>query len=74
MLRRFTRLAPESSAWPSSPSATRHPRSRCTDQNGKKVKLTDFKGKQVVVYFYPKADTPGCTTQSCDAARRDPAD
>jgi thioredoxin-dependent peroxiredoxin len=35
------------------------------DQRGKKVKLSDFKGKSVVVYFYPKADTPGCTTQSC---------
>ena len=36
-----------------------------TDQRGKKVKLSDFKGKRVVVYFYPRADTPGCTTQSC---------
>ncbi|MFZ4585708.1 MAG: thioredoxin-dependent thiol peroxidase [Acidimicrobiia bacterium] len=36
------------------------------DQDGNKVKLTDFKGERVVVYFYPKADTPGCTTQSCE--------
>ena len=36
------------------------------DQKGEKVKLSDFKGQRVVVYFYPKADTPGCTTQSCD--------
>lgn len=36
------------------------------DQRGDKVKLSDFKGQRVVVYFYPKADTPGCTTQSCD--------
>ena len=35
------------------------------DQEGKKVKLSDFKGRNVVLYFYPKADTPGCTTQSC---------
>jgi thioredoxin-dependent peroxiredoxin len=35
------------------------------DQNGDKVKLSDFKGRKVLVYFYPKADTPGCTTQSC---------
>ena len=35
------------------------------DQRGKKVKLKDFRGKKLVVYFYPKADTPGCTTQSC---------
>ncbi|HLG01811.1 MAG TPA: thioredoxin-dependent thiol peroxidase [Acidimicrobiia bacterium] len=35
------------------------------DQNGKKVKLADFKGQRIVVYFFPKADTPGCTAQSC---------
>lgn len=35
------------------------------DQSGAKVKLADFKGRKVLVYFYPKADTPGCTTQAC---------
>jgi peroxiredoxin Q/BCP len=35
------------------------------DQSGKKVKLGDFKGRRALVYFYPKADTPGCTTQAC---------
>jgi peroxiredoxin Q/BCP len=35
------------------------------DQHGKAWKLSELKGKKVVVYFYPKADTPGCTTQSC---------
>lgn len=35
------------------------------DQNGKMVSLKDFKGKNVVVYFYPKALTPGCTVQAC---------
>ena len=35
------------------------------DQSGAKVKLSDFKGRKVLVYFYPKADTPGCTTQAC---------
>lgn len=35
------------------------------DQSGDKVKLSDFKGRKVLVYFYPKADTPGCTQQSC---------
>ncbi len=35
------------------------------DQNGKSVSLKDFRGQKVVVYFYPKALTPGCTTQAC---------
>lgn len=35
------------------------------DQSGKKVSLASFKGRKVLVYFYPKADTPGCTQQSC---------
>ena len=35
------------------------------DQEGKSVKLSDFEGNKVLVYFYPKASTPGCTTQSC---------
>jgi len=35
------------------------------DQDGNTVKLSDFAGKTVVLYFYPKADTPGCTTQAC---------
>jgi thioredoxin-dependent peroxiredoxin len=35
------------------------------DQDGQPVKLSDLRGKPVVVYFYPKADTPGCTTQAC---------
>jgi thioredoxin-dependent peroxiredoxin len=36
-----------------------------TDENGKEVASKDFRGKTVVLYFYPKADTPGCTTQAC---------
>jgi peroxiredoxin Q/BCP len=35
------------------------------DQDGRIVKLSDFRGQSVVVYFYPKAATPGCTTQAC---------
>lgn len=35
------------------------------NQQGESVKLSDFKGKKVVLYFYPKAMTPGCTTQAC---------
>ena len=36
-----------------------------TDENGKEVALKDFLGKTVVLYFYPKADTPGCTKEAC---------
>ena len=36
------------------------------DQSGEPVTLKDFTGKQVVLYFYPKDDTPGCTKESCD--------
>ncbi|MBQ6950397.1 MAG: peroxiredoxin, partial [Clostridia bacterium] len=35
------------------------------DQNGKEVRLSDFLGKKVVLYFYPKDNTPGCTKQAC---------
>ncbi|AIZ59511.1 thioredoxin-dependent thiol peroxidase [Bacillus safensis] len=37
-----------------------------TGDNGEKVKLSDFKGKHIVLYFYPKDMTPGCTTEACD--------
>lgn len=36
------------------------------DQNGKEVSLADYKGKTVILYFYPKDDTPGCTAEACD--------
>jgi peroxiredoxin Q/BCP len=36
-----------------------------TSDSGESVKLSDLRGKQVVLYFYPKDDTPGCTTQAC---------
>ncbi len=36
------------------------------DQNGKKVSLSEFKGKKVVLYFYPEDDTPTCTIQACN--------
>ncbi len=35
------------------------------DENGEKVRLSQFKGKPVVLYFYPKDDTPGCTKEAC---------
>lgn len=36
-----------------------------TSDSGEQVKLSDFRGKPVVLYFYPKSDTPGCTAQAC---------
>jgi peroxiredoxin Q/BCP len=36
------------------------------DQDGKPIKLSDFQGKKVVLYFYPKDNTPGCTAQACN--------
>src|SRR4051794_29984547 len=39
------------------------------DQDGTTRKLSAFKGRKVLVYFYPKADTPGCTTQSCELSK-----
>ena len=36
------------------------------NQNGKKISLEDFKGKKLILYFYPKDDTPGCTAESCN--------
>ena len=36
------------------------------NQSGQVVRLEDYRGKKLLVYFYPEADTPGCTTQSCD--------
>ena len=36
------------------------------NQDGKDISLSDFKGKAVVLFFYPKDDTPGCTTESCN--------
>ena len=37
-----------------------------TNQSGASVSLSDFRGQKVIVYFYPEADTPACTTQACD--------
>ena len=52
---------------------TKAPAFTLTDDQGSKVKLVDFKGKPVVLYFYPKDDTPGCTKEACafrDASSR----
>ncbi|MEO7424459.1 MAG: thioredoxin-dependent thiol peroxidase [Fibrobacteria bacterium] len=45
---------------------TKAPAFRLSDDSGNLVSPADFKGKQVILYFYPKDSTPGCTTESCD--------
>jgi peroxiredoxin Q/BCP len=45
---------------------TKAPAFTLTSDSGDKVKLSDFQGKPVVLYFYPKDDTPGCTTEACN--------
>lgn len=47
-------------------AGTKAPDFTTTDQDGKNVKLSDFKGKKVVLYFYPKDQTPGCTAEACN--------
>ena len=44
---------------------TKAPEFTLSDKDGNQVSLTDFKGKKVILYFYPKDNTPGCTTQAC---------
>jgi peroxiredoxin Q/BCP len=46
---------------------------RAKDQNGNLISLSDFKGKKLVLYFYPKDDTPGCTAQACNLRDNLPA-
>ena len=41
------------------------PHFRATNQDGKLIALSDFKGKKVLLYFYPKDNTPGCTKEAC---------
>jgi peroxiredoxin Q/BCP len=57
--------AEEESAYGPKPGS-KAPAIKLQDDTGKTVSLSDFKGKKVILYFYPKDSTPGCTTESCD--------
>lgn len=48
------------------PIGTPAPHFEGFDENGTRVSLSDFKGKKLVLYFYPKDSTPGCTAEACD--------
>ncbi|MGN0003769.1 MAG: thioredoxin-dependent thiol peroxidase [Sphingobacterium composti] len=45
---------------------TKAPEIIAKNQNGETIKLSDYKGKKVILYFYPKDNTPGCTTEACN--------
>lgn len=45
---------------------TKAPEFSAKNQSGKEIKLSAFKGKKVILYFYPKDDTPGCTAEACN--------
>ena len=49
-------------------SGSKAPSFSLMDQDGKKIKLSDLKGKKLLLYFYPKADTPGYTKQACSVS------
>jgi len=42
------------------------PAIKARDQNGEKITLEEYRGKKIVLYFYPKDNTPGCTAEACD--------
>lgn len=53
-------------------TGTKVPDFELPDQNGKIHKLSDYEGKKVILYFYPKDNTPGCTKQACGFSERYP--
>ena len=53
-------------------TGTKAPEFELPDQNGKLHKLSDYAGKKVILYFYPKDNTPGCTKQACGFSERYP--
>jgi peroxiredoxin Q/BCP len=49
-------------------SGSKAPAFALKDQSGKKVRLSDYRGKKLLLFFYPKANTPGCTRQACSVS------
>ena len=55
------------------PVGTQAPDFTLPDKDGNPVSLSDFRGKKVILYFYPRDNTPGCTRQACAFAKTQPA-
>ena len=53
-------------------TGTKAPDFELPDQNGQMHRLSDYRGKKVILYFYPKDNTPGCTKQACGFSERLP--
>ena len=53
-------------------TGTKAPDFELQDQNGKTHRLSDYLGKKIILYFYPKDNTPGCTKQACGFSERNP--
>ncbi len=51
-------------------TGTKAPEFNLPDQNGQMLSLSDYKGQKVILYFYPKDNTSGCTKQACGFAER----
>jgi peroxiredoxin Q/BCP len=62
----FAVAATASTAWSAPTPGTPAPNFRLPDQNGRLISLADQRGKWVVLYFYAKDNTPGCTTEACE--------
>ena len=65
-LRKFTRNNKIEQAMAQLKEGSAAPVFEGIDQDGKKIKLSDYKGKKVILYFYPKDNTPGCTAEACN--------
>jgi len=65
-LRKFTRNNKIQNIMSELKEGSKAPVFEGVDQSGKKIKLSDFKGQKVILYFYPKDNTPGCTAEACN--------
>lgn len=62
----FSKILPLTPALMAMAAGSAAPQFSAKNQDGKEIRLADFKGQFVLIYFYPKDDTPGCTKEACD--------